>query len=680
MAIQTIDLGSIPLDGTDGDNARQAFTKVNANFQDLNTRKVEVVAGKQLSTNDYTNADKSIVNGVQSGLDGRQPLNAKLTAIAESVWAANQLIYTTGGSTVSTTPLTQMGRDLISSSSVTDLWKKAEVKPSLPVLSDNNFTYNFEGDTPSQWMMSNTSAGVSSSTMRITKSVASGTSASARSAISMPGTGDFIIYGRVSTKQAADCVSVIWLLNGSKELAIWFGTANGSSTYTAGAISIVGTTGTNTRNALRVPGTFNYETTPVEFALQLDTKYNQLYFWYKESDNLWKFGQRVACDWFSSAEITAAFTTASALNSWIDIDYLSIGYPNIVVWGDSIAEGKNLYSPNPILNLTTWSSHWASQARLYPGLRNTLPVIKGVGGRSSAEMLSALGEIELLKARLVFYHMSSNDLSKGVTQASRSTATQTQVTRLLNKSSQIVILNSLQGTSTSPDNTGVNKLRDYTNTWWTNSKDSITGVYTFIDIAQALALGDYQDPALTQADGLHPNPAGAAKIGQRIGLYYSPLINTSREILPLSMGGTGANSPVGVRNSIGLGTAATSDILGVVSQSSGIPTGAIIEKGNNSNGEYVRFADGTQICISPSLSISSTTASGSIFVSTEVTWDLPASFVNTNYVVLGGNIGNSQSHWCTGKATTITSAAASAFSAVSISSRPCRFCAIGRWY
>lgn len=37
-------------------------------------------------------------------------------------------------------------------------------------------------------------------------------------------------------------------------------------------------------------------------------------------------------------------------------------------------------------------------------------------------------------------------------------------------------------------------------------------------------------------------------------------------------------------------------ILGIVSQSGGVPTGAIIEKGSNSNGEYVRFADGTQIC------------------------------------------------------------------------------------
>ena len=37
-------------------------------------------------------------------------------------------------------------------------------------------------------------------------------------------------------------------------------------------------------------------------------------------------------------------------------------------------------------------------------------------------------------------------------------------------------------------------------------------------------------------------------------------------------------------------------ILGTVSESGGVPTGAIIERGSNANGEYVKFADGTMIC------------------------------------------------------------------------------------
>ena len=40
----------------------------------------------------------------------------------------------------------------------------------------------------------------------------------------------------------------------------------------------------------------------------------------------------------------------------------------------------------------------------------------------------------------------------------------------------------------------------------------------------------------------------------------------------------------------------TGNILGTVSQSGGVPTGAIIERGSNVNGEYTKFADGTLIC------------------------------------------------------------------------------------
>ncbi|TYB83976.1 pyocin knob domain-containing protein [Oceaniovalibus sp. ACAM 378] len=41
---------------------------------------------------------------------------------------------------------------------------------------------------------------------------------------------------------------------------------------------------------------------------------------------------------------------------------------------------------------------------------------------------------------------------------------------------------------------------------------------------------------------------------------------------------------------------AQDNILRTVSQVAGIPTGGLIEKGGNANGQYVRFADGTQIC------------------------------------------------------------------------------------
>lgn len=50
------------------------------------------------------------------------------------------------------------------------------------------------------------------------------------------------------------------------------------------------------------------------------------------------------------------------------------------------------------------------------------------------------------------------------------------------------------------------------------------------------------------------------------------------------------------------------NILGTVSQASGTPTGAIIERGSNANGEYVRFADGTQICTNNNAAITTAPA------------------------------------------------------------------------
>ena len=59
--------------------------------------------------------------------------------------------------------------------------------------------------------------------------------------------------------------------------------------------------------------------------------------------------------------------------------------------------------------------------------------------------------------------------------------------------------------------------------------------------------------------------------------------------LSAAQGGTGNNTGTAAK-------LAASAIVGAVGQSGGIPTGAIIERGSNANGEYTRFADGTQIC------------------------------------------------------------------------------------
>jgi hypothetical protein len=63
--------------------------------------------------------------------------------------------------------------------------------------------------------------------------------------------------------------------------------------------------------------------------------------------------------------------------------------------------------------------------------------------------------------------------------------------------------------------------------------------------------------------------------------------------------------------------------LGTVSQSGGFPTGGLLERGSNSNGEYVRYADGTQICWNTNFSLSYLNAT--IY---QNTWTFPAGFIS----------------------------------------------------
>ncbi|MFC3059525.1 hypothetical protein [Paenirhodobacter populi] len=65
----------------------------------------------------------------------------------------------------------------------------------------------------------------------------------------------------------------------------------------------------------------------------------------------------------------------------------------------------------------------------------------------------------------------------------------------------------------------------------------------------------------------------------------------------------------------------TRPVVGTVSQSGGLPTGAIIERGSNSNGNYTRWADGTQICTG------TLTLTRNLDISCRGIWTHPASFL-----------------------------------------------------
>lgn len=137
-----------------------------------------------------------------------------------------------------------------------------------------------------------------------------------------------------------------------------------------------------------------------------------------------------------------------------------------------------------------------------------------------------------------------------------------------------------------------------------------------------------------------------------------------------------------IANKPTLGTAAAADILGTVLQASGVPTGAIIEQGSNSNGRYIRFADGTQICWSgASLSYTSTQL-GSLHFSPDITWTCPAAFIYTPYVF---GLPSWGSHLLASAGTEPETPSQAKFqiaspTAVNGSTRAYRVCALGRWF
>ncbi|MGU5533807.1 hypothetical protein [Aeromonas caviae] len=129
------------------------------------------------------------------------------------------------------------------------------------------------------------------------------------------------------------------------------------------------------------------------------------------------------------------------------------------------------------------------------------------------------------------------------------------------------------------------------------------------------------------------------------------------------------------------------NIIGPVSQSGGIPTGAIIERGGNANGGYVKFADGTMICNAVGyFGADSNIAYGSIFKSPGYTWTFPAPFTVGTTPACSGKLTNWSAGWVGYEATVIDSNASAGFCVMTdiaisgASSLTVTLLAVGRWY
>ncbi|WP_130926665.1 phage tail protein [Pseudomonas sp. Sample_14] len=142
----------------------------------------------------------------------------------------------------------------------------------------------------------------------------------------------------------------------------------------------------------------------------------------------------------------------------------------------------------------------------------------------------------------------------------------------------------------------------------------------------------------------------AAKSGANNDITSLTALTTA---IPLSMGGTGGKTQAAARTGLGLGSAAVAAIVGTVSQYGGLPTGALMEYGTNSGGEFWKFASGLMICTKKVALGATSFAAGPIFtcVSSAV-GAMPAVFAANPYVAangisdaLGGGWGSCYVNW-----------------------------------
>lgn len=118
-----------------------------------------------------------------------------------------------------------------------------------------------------------------------------------------------------------------------------------------------------------------------------------------------------------------------------------------------------------------------------------------------------------------------------------------------------------------------------------------------------------------------------------------------------------------------------------------LASGSIIERGSNANGEYVKFADGTLICMGNTVSVSHTTSAANLYGSTsgtsyyaQTTFTFPIAFstILNRAIIPIGNASIMTIHTRVDLINTITQVSIQSYTGSSLSAS-ITYVAIGRW-
>ena len=128
------------------------------------------------------------------------------------------------------------------------------------------------------------------------------------------------------------------------------------------------------------------------------------------------------------------------------------------------------------------------------------------------------------------------------------------------------------------------------------------------------------------------------------------------------------------------------NLVGTVTETGGVPTGAVLESGSNADGHFTRWADGTQMCWATleDLDLDISIATGAAFRSNIYTRSFPNSFVTDPIVILSGTrtLGSEWDVWAVLQDVTTTTLKYLHMSMTSdpLQNRALSYIAMGRWY
>jgi len=647
MAKQTINLGTIPNSGLDGDDARTAFTKVNENFGEL-----------------YT---------AMGGTGGT--VSPKLTAVASSVWAANQLLMASGANTLAMLATGATGRALIGAAnaaagrttlglgtaaianvttSTTDVTLGSVLRVgdsglgavSAVVVNDAN------ANLPTGMFVLNTVAngGLNGPVMDtfVGAWALANYSANATSGFQLasPQTGVSTNKGRLFARQVFSGTWSAWVELGTDTMlgaAGWGPKGVTGSTIPSGTdLNAVKTPGSygqplnaNATLALNYPinqaGTLLVQGAGTQIVTQRYTNYNSGRCWDRSGYNdVW-----------------------SPWKEWIAVMDFGLGavQSGTATYYNLFPATPNNVSPTAFIVARTADDQAASQQPVagedFAGIhisRELRPVQFGVSGRGAnakfyfrgyAGATANLAEWQRLVDVAYLNSFGIGSFSVRITDANSPTVT--GIYRLAGTDANVPETTSgcsLWHNQQTPTIAAQIAIVTTNGNVWTRTNNSGTWTTWQRSVSASELAALVRGTVLTgYAVGANSAIASTDTLLAALGKIQAQLNAT----VPLTKGGTGATTAAAARVNLGLGNAAVRDTVGNVASD-----GAIIERGSNANGDYVRFADGTQICwgvvVLPAQALNSQAT---------VNGNFPASFINapssSSYAALTSVLGGNQS-------------------------------------